>query len=105
MRVIMGSGNSTRMIGGVTAVILLTVAYVLSYAPVVRLNGSWTVQMVPNWNGRVYPIKAPLCGTTGLPVYRPVDWLIDHTPMREPLWTWAELWGVRTVFTEAVFWR
>jgi hypothetical protein len=30
-----------------------------------------------------------MCGA-----YIPVEWLIDHTPLDEPLLWWAELWGV-----------
>jgi hypothetical protein len=31
-------------------------------------------------------------------VYRPVDWLIDYTPLDRPLYWWAEQWGVREYF-------
>jgi hypothetical protein len=30
--------------------------------------------------------------------YRPVDWLIDHTPLDGPMFAWAELWDVRMQF-------
>ncbi len=58
------------------AMIVLPVAYVLNYAPVVRMT----------------PVRI------GTSVYAPVDWMIDNTPLREPLFWWADLWGVRDDF-------
>ena len=57
--------------------IVTPLVYVLSYAPVVR-------------TGQV------ICGRST--VYRPVDWLIDNTPLRNPLFIWAGLFGVRRDF-------
>jgi hypothetical protein len=42
-------------------------------------------------------LRRPLDGKD-LPLYRPVDFLIDHTVLREPVLWWAELWGVRDEF-------
>jgi hypothetical protein len=33
-----------------------------------------------------------------LKVYRPVDWLIDNTPVRKPLLWWADVCGVGDEF-------
>jgi hypothetical protein len=33
-----------------------------------------------------------------MPVYKPVDWLIDHTPLYRGLFWWASVWGVRDDF-------
>jgi hypothetical protein len=33
-----------------------------------------------------------------LPLYAPVDWLIDKTPLKEPLLWWAHVWGVEEDF-------
>ena len=57
-------------------VLLLLVVYVLSYAPVVR-----------------YCVDP---GASAHGIYRPVEWLIDETPVREPLLVWAQPWGVRS---------
>ena len=56
------------------------------------------------------PVYAMMADTTGLPdaswggwnaAYRPVDWMIDHTPLSEPLFWWAGVWGVRWEFEVA----
>jgi len=60
----------------VTVVLLLLfLAYPLSYAPAIRLG------LRPH-NGSIA-------------VYKPVEWLNDETPLREPLLMWADVWGVR----------
>ncbi len=33
-----------------------------------------------------------------IPGYRSVDWLIDNTPLRKPLFVWADFWGVGNYF-------
>ena len=72
--------------------------YVLSYAPVVRVNGREYIQA-----GRV-DFWVPSDGIR-FPLYKPVDWLIDNTPLRGPLFIWAGLWGVGGEFREATDWR
>ncbi len=57
-------------------VIALGGGYVLSYAPFV-------------WSHSDYAY-----GVTSIPKYRPVEWLIDDTPLQEPLFMWADVWGV-----------
>ena len=57
--------------------VLLPFVYVLSYAPVVRA-------------GQV------TCGNCT--AYRPVDWMIDNTLLRDPLMAWAQTCGVRPEF-------
>ena len=58
--------------------VVLPILYVLSYAPVVRVCD------------RQFPIvgdpqKPPMADAFLYPEYQPVDWLIDSTPLREPL--------------------
>ena len=68
------------------AVLALSLLYPLSYAPLVSLNPSAT-----------HPRDMPFVS-----FYEPVDWiLIDHTPLRSPLFWWARLWGVETYFETA----
>ena len=62
------------------AMLVLPVLYVLSYAPVVRLCDG-----------------PPPFAT----VYGPVDWMIDSTPLEEPLFKWADLWSVNMDFVRA----
>ena len=68
---------------------LLTVLYVLSYAPVVSV-----------WDGPnpTYVGLDPALPKNEYPPYKAVDWLIDETPLREPLFCWADIWGVREEF-------
>jgi hypothetical protein len=40
-----------------------------------------------------------------LPIYQPVDWLIDNTPLQRPLFWWADLWRVEDVFLYSQFRR
>jgi hypothetical protein len=70
--------------------IIVSTVYVLSYAPVVRISWKWQL-VTPS------ELFKPLDGEE-LPIFRPVDWLIDETPLQEPLFAWADLCGVRTEF-------
>jgi hypothetical protein len=66
---------------------LLVLAYTLSYAPMFRLAcGS---------ESGVHPMGGPLG------VYRPVDWLIDNTPLTHPLLRWASICDVGSEFSIA----
>ena len=82
------AGEKRRAILKWAAVALLcvVVAYPMSYAPVVRFNRSVAF-------GR------------DLPMYAPVDWVIDNTPLRDPLFAWARLWGVEYEFVWAEYSR
>lgn len=64
--------------------IVLPIVYVLSYAPVFRFK-------IDAVTGDFTMADPPREGWQEL--YRPVEWLIDSTPMREPLLAWARLWG------------
>lgn len=64
--------------------------YVLSYAPVVSISMKWRL-VTPS------ELFEPLDGEE-LPIFRRVDWLIDETPLQEPLFAWADLCGVRADF-------
>jgi len=90
---------------------LLPVVYVLSSAPAVRL-GLWPSAEVTTGNvvarrlkpGILRELRARKVGTSMIVVvhghsgsiaaYKPVEWLIDETPLREPLFWWADVWGV-----------
>jgi len=74
----------------VAAVVILFVVYVLSYAPAVRLYGPTTTI---HRTVRITIVNSVDGGQ--LPVYRPVDFLIDRTPLRRPMLAWAGVWGVR----------
>jgi hypothetical protein len=69
----------------IVLLVVLPLAYVLSYAPAYRIGKS------SGWSRIDRSIAA----------YRPVDWLIDNTPLDEPLYRWADLWGVRGDFVWA----
>ncbi len=86
--------------------IVAPVVYVLSYAPVVRVCGR-TVEYDPDipFPSGTFNVDIPdyqsgvtLENPSLYPAYQPVHWLIDHTPLREPLMLWADLWGVRYAF-------
>lgn len=66
---------------------LLPIVYVLSYAPIVRFSEG------PD---RWFEVKEDY------PLYHPVDWLIEQTPVREPFLGWAGIWGVRDRFQWAM---
>jgi hypothetical protein len=101
----MGEPHNSRQRAFIAAVLILPLAYVLCYAPMVRIMGGWTTEQVPGFDGRMHATQAPICGTTTLLLYRPVDWLIDEPRLSDPLFAWADLWGVEKQFREAVFWR
>ena len=67
--------------------IVTPLVYTLSYAPAFR----FTNDEPPYFNFEIpvytFPRKA---GWQEL--YRPVEWLTDNTPLREPLLSWAGLW-------------
>lgn len=59
--------------------VVLPVIYALSYAPAYRIGKSSGWMRIDSQHA----------------FYAPVDWLIDNTPLDEPLYRWADLWGVR----------
>lgn len=65
----------TRSIAIPIVVLLLGAGYVLSYAPVYRMK-----------------TESGMLG--GIAGYQPVEWLMDETPLRDPLLRWASVWGV-----------
>ena len=67
--------------------LVIALLYVLSYPVVVRAK-----------YGRDAGLLFLFSAQEGLTVYRPVDWLIDRTPVRGPLFFWADRWGVREEF-------
>src|SRR5262245_20621829 len=67
------------------AAIVFAVAYVLSYAPTEQARAA----------GRLPWPRAMM------DVYVPVQWLIDQSPLREPLLRWAESYGQRETFVSA----
>jgi hypothetical protein len=76
------------------AICCMAVAYPLSYAPVVR----WESERL---NAELYRNGVSFFGTidgADLPAYKPIDWLIDNTPLDAPLFAWARVWGVAFEF-------
>ena len=101
------------------ALVVLPVAYLFSYAPVVRIcDRKIEIQMERFSTGVSYePVVGPLGGPPTVPefrsisfidiadaslypAYEPVDWLIDNTSLRGPLLFWANVWGVFSEFDE-----
>ena len=89
--------------------LVLPLVYVLSYAPVVRVCGRTAeVETLPTsvvYSGgvgvvRIWPISRPMADSSLYPTYKPIDWLIDNTPLRKPLFFWAQLWNVRVEFEQ-----
>ena len=107
------------------ALLSLAMLYVLSYAPAYRLKyGRYVPPAMPVVThllslsppeeipittiippaSEVIPIvTVPDSRWQWLPLscYRPVEWLIDHTPLREPLFQWAGLFSVEDSFRNA----
>lgn len=72
----------------------MTYAYVFSYAPAVRYQ-------VEYHRGEFF---RPTSGLDGryMPIYKPVDCLIDNTSSKELMLWWADLWGVKADFQGAI---
>jgi hypothetical protein len=75
---------------------LLLLLYPLCYAPVLRFWGGTTYTDDPVWES--FLPQVDYADGRRYPPFRPIDWLIDHTPLRHPLFWWAGLWGVRDDF-------
>lgn len=83
----------------VIAVIATIVLYVGSYAPFVRFQGGDRPEV--SWERISATERQPymrIVDGRRYPAYRPVDWLIDRTPLQRPLLAWAELWAVDGMF-------
>jgi hypothetical protein len=81
--------------------IVAPLVYVLSYAPVVRVCGRQLeirAQMRTASSLFEGTFSMPVADASLYPAYSAVDWLIDRTPLRGPLFTWAGLWGVGGAF-------
>lgn len=68
---------------GVVALLGLCLLYALSYAPAYRLVFG------ADPGNYVRTDEQP-----GLGIFRPVEWLVDRTPMRPVLLWWADVWRV-----------
>lgn len=78
------------------AMILLPVLYVVSYAPFVRVCAGTYTERRTHRISVLDPSDVILPGDgSRYPAYKPVDWLIDNTPIRGPMFWWADIWGVR----------
>ena len=65
----------------------LAVLYVLSYAPACRLARGADVHYHTSDQRIVF--ARPLNWT----MYRPVEWVMDRTPLARPLYWWGDVWG------------
>ena len=85
--------------------VVLPVLYVLSYAPVVRFyDGETEHDLDIPFPAGAHFIPADwlkLADSSRYPPYKPIDWLIDNTPLQKPLYFWADIWGVHTAFEKA----
>ncbi len=64
--------------------VFVVVANVLSFAPNYRVLSE---------------LRGDISPTRGIwRLYAPTNWLIDYTPLRAPLFAWADVWGVRDDF-------
>jgi hypothetical protein len=97
---------SHRFLALVAGSILVTITYLLSHAPLYRvIHGRNPVDY--GWDDiihfrktRTWPVSVefgfPAGAWEGLqPLYKPVEFAIDDTPLREPLLWWADLSDVR----------
>ena len=83
-----------NLVWGVALVSVFVTGYVLSYAPVVRFGGHEEEWVVPSYfPGTPRRVIIPADGSR-YPIYKPVDWLIDNTPLRSPLFRWAAICNV-----------
>lgn len=81
----------SKWIGITAAFMLMLCTYVLSYAPYVafRYEGPQYSSPSGGWACTFYPDEEPYYH----PPFAPVEWLIDHTPLQEPLLVWGRVWG------------
>ena len=77
--------------------LLLLLAYPLSYTPAVRFR--MEPQIDGDIDGDIILIPPSIAA------YKLVEWLIDETPLREPLFWWADVWGVREHVEVYYMWR
>lgn len=93
-----------RAVMVLAGVALLVVLYASSYAPYLRWRGPATLKTVraPGRHGSVMLIGyAAYQDGEQLPMYRPVDWVIDETALRMPLFAWARFWSVEDVMRKS----
>lgn len=62
-------------------ILVLAILYILSYAPMIRWKGE-TRRFIPR-GGDIPMVVFP--DGKQFPLYRPIDWLVDHTPLGTPL--------------------
>ena len=92
----MHKARTPLLVNSTLVAVLLLGLYPLSYAPVVRLCGGVTFAETDYCT--FIPLIESYGDGTAYPVYMPIDWLIDHTPIRHPLFAWAKLLGVEGDF-------
>jgi hypothetical protein len=83
----------------VLVAVVLGLVYLLSYAPVANLELARREKYGwPDPPPNELQFQAGPLDSYELPLYSPVDWLIDNTPLRSPLFWWAAVWGARDDF-------
>jgi hypothetical protein len=87
----------------IAAVVVVTVLYVLSYAPYIRYRHG--ASGYPDFSGlpesalALYDFDADWSSGTHRG-FAPVERLIDETPLAAPLTLWARVWGCDQTFSE-----
>lgn len=71
---------------GIMALIACAMLYLLGYPPILKWHpfGRWSAHV---------------------PYYGPAEWLIDNTPLYEPLKWWAGVCGAEDDYQSAATWR
>lgn len=77
--------------------LVLVVVYPLSYAPFVKWK-LWEIHERTVQEGYTVGCRFTPIDGSQYHVYRPVDWLIDNTALKQPLFAWARLWRVEEEF-------
>ena len=83
---------------------LVAVAYPLSYAPVLKFEKKRRVAELQSVHGDDRDFNIAFVWyyveteSTIASLYKPIDWLIDNTPLDKTLLAWARRWGVGLEF-------
>jgi hypothetical protein len=74
--------------------IVLPILYVLSYAPYLACRYEEPTPVSIGVFGPHFDLEDEYFSHNSHRFFQPVEWLIDHTPIVDPLDRWAAMWGV-----------